>query len=287
MGGLPAWAIGPATAVTFLTHMAHERNCLMNGTGLPHILDRVQKSTVMRAEDRFYRGLNPSTWTVFTSSLTRDHFVRLYGKPRHGEVILSHAARPSCDKQRVIGRAAQAHRQGLCGHLRGILAGMRAWKGYRRILDGLQAEHNVFLLAAGGTTSGSTFRTGGRGTIARVIVDTNTCLRGDRGAAIAQRVRAVQVRRDGGCDVQRAADRPARGRRNAALGRGRRGVGVDAARARRARALDGPRRKHARSGAGVPVARSAETHARELVTTLTKQSALVTQHVQERLGAIA
>jgi glycosyltransferase involved in cell wall biosynthesis len=134
----------------FLTRVAHERNCLVNGRGMRRVIDRAQKAIVLRAEDRFYRNWNPSTWALFNSSLTRDHFVRLYGKPRYGEVMLY----PAPPVREVTSAERSAARRKLLGEDRagivaGYLGGMHERKGYRRILDGLRAERDFFLLAAG------------------------------------------------------------------------------------------------------------------------------------------
>lgn len=159
----------------FLTRVAHERNCLVNGHGLRRMIDRAQKSLVLQAEDRFYRNWNPSTWALFNSNLTRDHFVRLYGKPQHGDVMLY----PAPPVREVTSEERSAARRKLLGEDRpgivaGYLGGMHERKGYRRILDGLRVERDIFLLAAGWNSERlDVSRLAGGGRTLGVIADTS------------------------------------------------------------------------------------------------------------------
>ena len=134
----------------FLTRAAYERDCLYDRHGLRGVLERLQLRTVLAAEDLFYRRWKPSVRMLFNSALTRQEFGRLYGLPLKEEVFLypSPPARPvqaeerSASRRRLIGGDWN-------GIVAGFLGGLHERKGYRRLVEALRGEKDIFLLMGG------------------------------------------------------------------------------------------------------------------------------------------
>jgi glycosyltransferase involved in cell wall biosynthesis len=136
----------------FLTRVAHEKNCLANGRGLRWLFDKAQKSVVMRAEDRHYKRVGDKTWMLFNSELTRAHFARLYGLPAN-ERVMTYAAPPV---SAVTAEERAAARREFIGRdlppgtiVAGFLGGLHERKGFRRVIDALRGQDDVFLLMGG------------------------------------------------------------------------------------------------------------------------------------------
>ncbi len=139
----------------FLTRVAHERGCLVSGTGLGAAVRRWQQQAVMRVEDRCYRRWNPSTQMLFVSALIRSEFDRLYGLPPRWRVLenaaplwdpISETERTEARRHYGIGDVSQP--------VVGYLGGLQRRKGYAELLDAIAAMPGAYLLMAGQMTDG-------------------------------------------------------------------------------------------------------------------------------------
>jgi glycosyltransferase involved in cell wall biosynthesis len=141
--------------IHYLTRMAFLRNSLETGKGLKPALMRLQERGVLFAEDYHFRHWNPNTFITFNSNMTRDDFARLYGKPLREGVLLCSAPPfdPISEEER---HAARARILGFepKGPVLGFLGGGNARKGYRRVVQGLQGENDVFFLMGGSLCDG-------------------------------------------------------------------------------------------------------------------------------------
>lgn len=143
-------AISDIFQIHYLTRMAFIRKSLENGKGLKPSLMRLQERGVLMAEDRIFRNWNQNTFITFNSNMTRDDFANLYGKPARQGVLLCSAPpfNPVSDEER---RAARLKLLGFepKGPVLGFLGGGNARKGYRRIVEGLKGDNDVFFLMGG------------------------------------------------------------------------------------------------------------------------------------------
>jgi glycosyltransferase involved in cell wall biosynthesis len=139
----------------FLTRVAFERRCLEERTTLRARLVRGQQQVVLYAEDYFFRNWNPATRMLFNSELTRLEFARLYGLPPQEQVLVYPAPRPSIpsDEERREARRRFVGRDH-AGPVVGYLGGIQERKGYRRLIEGLKGQTDVFLLLGGSHTDG-------------------------------------------------------------------------------------------------------------------------------------
>jgi glycosyltransferase involved in cell wall biosynthesis len=139
----------------FLTRVAHERGCLVSGSGLGATLRRCQQQAILRAEDRCFRRWNRRTRMLFVSELIRREFERLYGLPDDWGVFENAAPKwdPITDAERLSARQhyglADAHRPVV-----GYLGGLQRRKGYVELIEAAAQEPHVFLLMAGQLTDG-------------------------------------------------------------------------------------------------------------------------------------
>lgn len=156
-------ALGDVMQCHFLTRTAWERGSLEQGRGLKASLTRFQQSGVMLAEDRYFRAWNPQTRMLFNSTLTRQEFIRLYGKPPREEVFLCDAPpfQPASDDERKQARAALLGPdagQGVRQLVVGYLGGTDRRKGYQRLIAAMQGARRdgdeLFLLLGGPGSEG-------------------------------------------------------------------------------------------------------------------------------------
>ena len=139
----------------FLTRVAYERKCLESRRGLRPALIRLQQQGVLYAEDRCYRRWNPDTHMVFCSELLQREFTRLYGAPPSQEVLVNScppahfpdAERRQFARHSLIGSDFR-------GLVLGYLGGLQERKGYRRVLESLRGQNDIFLLMGGQYTEG-------------------------------------------------------------------------------------------------------------------------------------
>lgn len=134
----------------FLTRVAHERGCLVDRRGLRGIADLLQNTLVLHAEDFFYRRWNQATTMLFDSELTRQEFIRLYGKPLVERALPYACPEPNfatdserqSAKLRWIGRIPE---QPVVGYL----GGGQERKGYKRLLRAAETGDGFFILMGG------------------------------------------------------------------------------------------------------------------------------------------
>lgn len=139
----------------FLTRVAHERGCLVSGSGLGSRLRRWQQRAVLAAEDRCYRRWSPGTRLLLVSDLISREFDRLYGLPAGAEVLENAAPpwQPIDEPERL---AARQH-FGLHEETRpvvGYLGGLQRRKGYDRLLDAAADAPGLRVLMGGQQTGG-------------------------------------------------------------------------------------------------------------------------------------
>ncbi len=134
----------------FLTRSAYERNCLFDRSGTRALVDRAQKEIVLRAEDHFYRRWNGNTQMLFDSELTRQEFIRLYGKPLLEQVLPYAFPNPAfvSDVDRDQAKLKWLGRVPTVPVL-GYLGGVQERKGYRRLMASIRQEPGLCLLMGG------------------------------------------------------------------------------------------------------------------------------------------
>ena len=136
----------------YLTRVAHERRCLTSGTGWGAWHRAVQHRIVLRAEDYFYRRWNPHTTMLFNSALTREQFIRLYGRPEREQVLVppvESAAIPNEAQRRAARKALTGETEP--GIVVGHLGGVQRRKGYHHLIEAMKREpgNGLFLLMGG------------------------------------------------------------------------------------------------------------------------------------------
>ena len=139
----------------YITRMDYLRKSLETRRGLKPALMRFQERGVLMAEDYFYGHWNPSVRMLFDSDLTRDDFCSIYGKPPRQEVLLysSPPFDPPSEAERGQARAKLLGADHT-GPVLGFLGGGHGRKGYRRIVQGLKGENDVFFLMGGAQCDG-------------------------------------------------------------------------------------------------------------------------------------
>ena len=139
----------------FLTRAAYERNCLEERTTLRARFVRLQQQGVLHAEDHYYRRWNPATHMLYNSDLTKTEFHHLYQKPPREEVLVCDFPPlnfATTDDRRTARRQFIGHDEKRL--VVGYLGGLQERKGYKRLLDAVAADPNLFLLMGGSYTDG-------------------------------------------------------------------------------------------------------------------------------------
>lgn len=139
----------------FLTRVAYERHCFEARQGVKPALMRMQEHGVLRAEDRCYRNWNDNTRMLFCSDLLSQEFARIYGAPKRFDVFynsMSAVNFPTPEERKQARIALLGHDYE--GPVLGYIGGVNERKGYRRLIEGLSGDNNVFLLMGGNGTAG-------------------------------------------------------------------------------------------------------------------------------------
>lgn len=147
--------LGDVMQCHFLTRAAWQRGAVAPGSGWRGKINAAQLGVVMRAEDRYFRGVGAKasatnqTQMVFPSHLMLDEFTRLYGEPPRSSVIVN-ACPPadfSSDEER------RSARRELAGDTEkpvvGFLGGVDERKGFGRLVEAIKSAPDLFLLWGG------------------------------------------------------------------------------------------------------------------------------------------
>ena len=134
----------------YLTRVAHERQCLDSSDGARGAFNRLQQLAVMPVEDRYYKNWKPKTKMLFNSRLTQKDFHRLYGKPSDERILIY-----SCPPYEQISSEQRRKARlkflgsGYDGIVVGHMGGLNERKGYRRVVNALKGQRDIFFLLGG------------------------------------------------------------------------------------------------------------------------------------------
>ena len=137
----------------FLTRVAYERGGLENRRAPRQMAVRLQQQGVLYLEDWYFQNLKPETRMLFDSAMLQQEFVRLYGKPKHSDVLVLAAPtlNIASDEERAAARLKLIG-EGVKALVVGFLGGIVEHKGWRRMLEALQETKDIFLLMGGPDT---------------------------------------------------------------------------------------------------------------------------------------
>jgi glycosyltransferase involved in cell wall biosynthesis len=139
--------------VEFLSRVAIETGSLPLGSDTRTRIMRAQQLAVARMEDHYLRRIGERPTLLFCSPLIQRHFVRLYGPPAHGEVLLN----PAFDPKLTTPMSREAARRAIGLPQRsfvvGFLGGVDERKGYRELISSFKKLPTETLLVMAGPSS--------------------------------------------------------------------------------------------------------------------------------------